>query len=321
MSRSATVLRLSGLFLLLAAATSLTAAPVETRKAPAGKTTSTQFLRVKRDAKGQPVALQTAVVRYAPASGEGGLTVDLIGAVHIADRPYYEQLNKLFDKYDVVLYELVAPKGKEVPRRGRKSDNPVAMLQQLARIVLDLDYQMDRIDYTKKNFVHADLSPEGIARAIQKRGDDGLTLLLGITADILRQQNLREQEGAKAPAGKQEEFDLSELLDPKGAPKLKRIIAEQFADAANGTGLGHTIDTILIGDRNEAAMKVFQKELAKGRKKIAIFYGAAHLPDFEKRLRGDFGLKRQGERWLTAWDLTKEGKGLGLEDLLKLLEP
>jgi hypothetical protein len=307
--------------LILTAAVSLTAAPVEKRKAPAGKAGPTHFLRVQRDDKGRPVALQTAVVRYVPASGEGGLTVDLIGAVHIADRPYYERLNELFDKYDVVLYELVAPKGKEVPRRGRRSDSPVAVLQQLAQIVLGLDYQMDRIDYTKKNFVHADLSPEGIARAIRKRGDDGLTLLLGITADILRQQNLREQEGEKAPAGKQENFDLSELLEPKGALKLKRIIAEQFAGAANGTGLGRTLDTILISDRNEAAMKVFQKELARGKKKIAIFYGAAHMPDFEKRLRADFGLKRQSERWLTAWDLKKEGKGLGFEDLLKLLEP
>ena len=51
-------------------------------------------------------------------------------------------------------------------------------------------------------------------------------------------------------------------------------------------------------------MKVFQREIAGGRKKIAIFYGAAHMPDFAERLQGEFGLMRSDTRWLTAWDLT-----------------
>jgi hypothetical protein len=36
---------------------------------------------------------------------------------------------------------------------------------------------------------------------------------------------------------------------------------------------------------------------------LAVFYGAAHLPDLEKRLRG-VGFGRMAERWLTAWDLS-----------------
>ena len=72
--------------------------------------------------------------------------------------------------------------------------------------------------------------------------------------------------------------------------------------------LGPTITRILVADRNQAALKVFQKELAQGKKKIGILYGAAHMPDFEKRLREDFGLKRAGEQWLTAWDLRLSGE-------------
>jgi hypothetical protein len=37
-----------------------------------------------------------------------------------------------------------------------------------------------------------------------------------------------------------------------------------------------------------------------------VFYGAGHLPDMEKRLGADFGLKREGEKWLTAWSLEKK---------------
>jgi hypothetical protein len=268
-----------------------------------------KFLRVQRDDKGTPVALETSVVRYVPADGTAGVAVDLVAAVHIGDREYYDKLNELFDGYDVVLYELVAPPGTKIPKGGkREKENPLAMIQQFMKSLFGLESQTERVDYTKKHFVHADLSPEQMAEAIKNRGDDGLTIALGVAADLIRQGNLqarKAEDRPKKPAKDLPEMDLfSLILDPDGPRKLKQVMAEQFdeMEAQNG-GLGPTISTILIADRNEAAMKVFQKELAKGQKKIAIFYGAAHMPDFEKRLKGDFGLKRDTEKWLTAWHL------------------
>jgi hypothetical protein len=293
------------------------------------------YLRIRRDLDGMPVALETVTVRLTPASGEGDLVVDLVAAVHMADREYYRQLNRQFEKYDVVLYELVAPRGTRVTSGGRSRDNPLAMIQQVASVALDLDSQIDQVDYTRANFVHADLSPEEMAEAMRRRGDDGLTLFLSIMADLLRQQNLqqmrqdterRETERGRGSARRQRgdaqpEPDLAALLlDPEGAAKLKRTLAQQFAQATGpGGGLGSTLQRILVADRNEAALRVFQTELAKGKKRIAIFYGAAHMEDFEKRLSSEFGLKRQQEQWLTAWDL-RGGKS-GLERMLRLLEP
>src|SRR5262249_34256709 len=49
-----------------------------------------------------------------------------------------------------------------------------------------------------------------------------------------------------------------------------------------------------------------------------IFYGAAHMPDFEKRLAEDFDLKKDKVEWVTAWDL--KAKRAGVPPLLKLLE-
>jgi hypothetical protein len=266
-------------------------------------------------------AMETAVVRYVPASGEGEVTVDLIGAVHVGDKAYYEKLNKLMEQYDVLLYELVAPQGT-VPKAGaKKNDNPLAMLQQGIKVLLGLEFQLEQIDYTKKNFVHADLSPEEMAEAIRKRGDDGLTLSLSVIADMLRQQNLQKMKPDKDKP-KQPDLDLGELLlDPQRAVKLKRLMAEQFEALENPEGgFGKTIATILIEDRNKAALKVLTQQLAKGKKKIGIFYGAAHLPDFEKRLRDDFDLKKSKEEWIQAWDM-KPGKGKpGILDLLKLLD-
>ncbi|HXG11926.1 MAG TPA: hypothetical protein VNK04_19375 [Gemmataceae bacterium] len=278
------------------------AKPLELKK-PA----PTKFVRLVRDDRGEPVALETAIVRYVPASGEGGVVVDLISVVHIGERAYYRKLNRHMEQYDALLYELVAPPGTRIPKGGRRdSDNPIALLQQLAKTVLNLELQTDHIDYTKKNFVHADLSPEGMAEAMRHRGEDGLTLALGIAADLLRQYNLQEMKRQKEPP-KEADFDfdpLALLFDPAAPVKLKRLLAQQLEEMENPeAGLGQTLTTILIADRNKAAMQVFQKELAKGKKKIGIFYGAGHMPDFEKRLRDEFDLKKESEQWLQAWDL------------------
>jgi hypothetical protein len=295
--------------------------PPATERPAAKTTTPNKFIRIRRDSSGQPTALETAVVRFVSKSGDGGLVVDLVSAVHVADRAYYEKLNERLDQYDVVLYELVAPEGTRIPKGGRRnSDNPIAFLQQLATLVLDLDLQTEQIDYTKKHFVHADLSPEQMAEAIRNRGDDGVTLFLSIAADLLRQQNRQElKKGKNAQAAEPDADLLSMVLDPDGAAKLKRLMAEQMeALESPDSGIGATLSTILIADRNKAAMKVLGRESAKGKKKIAIFFGAAHMPDFEKRLAEDFGLTRQREEWLQAWDM--QGKKRSLLDVLKMLD-
>ena len=71
------------------------------------------FLRIQRDESREPVALQTVIAKYVPASGAKGVEIDLVAVVHIGEKAYYERLNKEFEKYDTVLYELVAPEGIE----------------------------------------------------------------------------------------------------------------------------------------------------------------------------------------------------------------
>lgn len=289
------------------------------------------FVRVERDDQGAPLALQTATVRYQPASGEGPLVVDLIGVIHIADRAYFEKLNEQFKQYDAVLYELVAAEKERVPdRTPRRANNPLALINDVAKNVLDLHSQLEWIDYTPKNFVHADLSPDEMAEAIRQRGDNSLTITLSVMVDWIREANLKKLKVEQADADKKpaqpevnseeaESDSLSLLTDPQGAVKLKRAMVEQFVSGEPGTtGLGRTLDALLIHDRNQAALRVFQKELAGGKKKIAIFYGAAHMPDFENRLVNEFGLKRGDITWQTAWDL-KPKLGSPWEGILKLL--
>lgn len=272
-----------------------------------------EFLRMTMSPSTSPLALETAVVSYhaEQTSGKGepnGVTVDLIGAVHIGEASYYAELNRLFDRYDVLLYELVAAEGTVVPLGGKRESsgfNPVGMLQDSAKNMLGLESQLERVDYTKSHFVRADMTPKQMADKMAERGDSAISLALSTLADMLRQQNRAAQkpQAAEAATSSLEEIGLADML---GNPlKMKQVLAAQFAQTGSlDQALGGPLNQLLVVDRNAAALKVLQKQIAAGKKRIGIFYGAAHLPDLEKHLIEDFGLARGSQQWLTAWDLT-----------------
>lgn len=304
--------------------------PIDNQRGPAveakqNKAKTNKFIRMQRSEKGEPRTLQTAITSYKLAERDVDLRVDLVGAVHVGDKAYYEALNKKFESYDVVLYELVAPQGTRIPKGGRKtgSGNPISMLQGMTKDMLNLASQMEHVDYTKKNFVHADMSPEEIQAAMAERGETAMTVALDAFSEMMKQSNLRQKD-APDNEGLQKlaEDPLTLLFDPQRDTKLKIMMAEQFSTMGTDM-MGGTINRLLIKDRNAAAMKVLNRELLKGHKRVAIFYGAAHLPDFEERL-ADLGFRAAETEWLTAWDLTKKSpkKADPVNDLFRqLLQP
>ena len=277
--------------------------------------------------QGKPVAMQTAISHFAPkADGKRKITVDLIGVVHIGDKAYYKQLNELFKTYDVVLYELVAPEGAKVDKKTlAESDNPLRMLQSLPQQMLGLDSQLENIDYNVKNMVHADLTPKEIAAKMAERGESALTVMLDAASEMIRQQNLQQQKlKEQGKASTEGAADLTGMLAMLSDPaKMKLVMAKQFVESeALDLGLGKSLNQILIKDRNEEAMKELNRQVFAGHKKIAIFYGAAHMPDFEKRLRKAYGLELKRQTWMDAWDLSKKASASDdpTQMLLKLLK-
>ena len=256
-----------------------------------------KFIRLVRDSHGEPEAMETAIVHYVPAKDgdRPGLSVDLVGAVHVGEKSYYDQLNKAFEGYDALLFELVA--GKDViPKKGQKSRSPVSSIQIAMKNFLDLDFQLDDIDYTKKNFVHADMTPEEMAKSMSDRGESIWSTMLKMMAAGMAQQ-----------AGSNNSSDLDmimALFDKHRAIQMKRFMADQMENMDGVmVSLEGPAGSTLITERNKAALKVLADEIKSGKKKIAIFYGAGHLSDMEKHLIADFGLKRADEHWLEAWNL------------------
>jgi hypothetical protein len=292
-----TLAKIAGLLYLVASAGASPALAIEPVAASHERP---KYVRLERDASGQLLALQTAVVHFTPDKPQtGAVTVALVGAVHVGEKAYYEALNKLFESYDVVLYELVAPEGTRVPKGGRPSGHPVALLQTGLKDMLALEHQMQYVDYTKDNMIHADMSPDEFAKSMNDRGESWVSMLFRMMGAGLAQQSRLQAQG-KSP-----EVDfLAALLSQDRAGALKRMMAEQFEsvegvmDALEGPK-GSTI----IGERNKVALRKLAEQIAAGKKKIAIFYGAGHLADMEKRLVDDFHLKRAAEEWMTAWNL------------------
>lgn len=297
----------------------IAAEPAEKPEATDEKSDAAEtYIRLQRGDDEEPTSLDTATVRFKRTDGdERETTVDLVGVIHFGDKRYYDKLNKQLAEYDVVLYELVRPEGFDIANLGQQQDsgNPISMMQNGLRSMLELDSQLECVDYSGKNFVHADLSPEQMGEAIRKRGDSGTSIFFKVLADVIAQASRQSAKGSSY-----NDFDvISAMLDSNGSEKLKKIFAEQLVDVGVGTGLGGTLETILIDDRNAAAMKVLNSEIEKGNRKIAIFYGAAHMPDFEKRLTEDLGFQRDSESWLSAWDMSARTKPTPLQRLLKSL--
>ena len=97
---------------------------------------------------------------------------------------------------------------------------------------------------------------------------------------------------------------LMALFDKNRSLALKRAMADQFQEMEGMTAaLEGPKGSTLIGERNKRALEVLKKQIAAGKKKIAIFYGAGHMADMEKHLRADFALKPQKTQWLQAWDM------------------
>jgi hypothetical protein len=268
-----------------------------------------EFLRVSRTPGDQPASLDTAIVSYAEspaAARQAGrrepLEVDLVGAVHIGSRDYYDTLNRCFSDYDSVLYELVAPPNARVPKAGKKPSGMIGSAQQGMTQLLGLEFQLDRVDYAAPNFVHADLSPQEFSAAMAKRGETWWTMFTRLMRESMARAET--EGGAAADVGIGDMFGL--LFGPAADRqlKLRRIMAEQFSDmemlsAAFGGDEGST----LITDRNTAALEVLRRRIARGDRRIAIFYGAGHMDDFDRRLRADFDLQPRDTTWVEAWDL------------------
>lgn len=264
------------------------------------KKTDDLYIRVAKTESKKPKALQTAIVRYKGKNGSmyAGKVVDLVGVVHIGQAEYYSELNKRLAKYDSVLYELVAPDGTRIrPEDLEKRRSILASMQTGMKDMLNLEYQLELIDYMAENFRHADMSPDEFIEDLERRGDSIWKMVARMMG-----AGLASSATTGGDAGM-----LFAMFSNDRSKKMKQAMARQLVDIelvtagmddANG-------DNTLIKGRNGKAFKILKEELDAGKSKVAVFYGAGHLPDMAVRLEADFEMTARKTTWLDAWDLTR----------------
>lgn len=239
--------------------------------------------------------VDTAITTY---RRQDGVVVSLIAAVHVADADYYQKLQARFKDFEAVLYELVKPKETDMRRRPQ-TNSPVSVLQIGIKNLLALEFQLEAIDYAATNFVHADMDAATFRLQQEAKGESILGLMIRA---VLEEQN-RNPDSLNSFDGFQ---FLFALMSKDSAYKLKFLLAQQLENVEailSGVDRGKDGEgSVLLSGRNQVAMDVLTKQIDKGKRKLAIFYGAGHMPDFEKRL-WQSGFKKSSELWVTAWDI------------------
>jgi hypothetical protein len=247
----------------------------------------------------QLVAMQTAIVRYQgkPDSKYSGQAVDLVGVVHIGEADYYEDLGDRLSKYDVVLYELVAPDGTRFKPEDLKNRRSIlSSMQSGMKEMLNLEYQLEKIDYMSENFRHADMSPDEFAKDMERRGDSIWKMVARMMGAGLASSG---SNGGDAGL-------LLAMVSGNRSKMMKQTMARQLVEMeyiTAGMDDKNGENTIIKG-RNIKAFKVLREELEKGKKNVAVFYGAGHLMDMADKLETEFDMIEQETTWLNAWDLT-----------------
>jgi hypothetical protein len=251
--------------------------------------------------------LEIAIKTFTMPSGQ---KVDLIGVVHIADHAYYQELNQRLETYDSVLFELVGDPKRLTENvqlaQGQPRHQPgggaISSIQQAAGRYLNLTFQLGAIDYSGKNMVHADTTAEEFEQMQMERGETTMTLF----ARAMQVQ----LNGALDPATMREldTFGLIRILMSRdSAAEFKKVLAKMFDQVESMTAAMEGKDgSVILSGRNEVVLKKVKEVLLdKKQRRIAVFYGGAHMPGIESLLLKGMKAKASGEEWLPAWTMPK----------------
>jgi hypothetical protein len=174
-------------------------------KGPEAKAGTGPYLRT-RDVEDGAVLLELATKRFVPVSGAGP-AVKLASAVHIADQSFYEAMQAMLDRSDVVLFEGVKPPGAgrfdpQASEQAKReaTQGRLAFLREMVKQVYAQEGQL----------------PTSLADLATKSGRRWKTLIEGSTHDAWGGAiGYGVEPGAvKGPAGEGEKAEAKEAEGP-----------------------------------------------------------------------------------------------------------
>ena len=196
--------------------------------------------------------------------------------------------------------------------RADEQDNIQAELAK----ALGLAFQLDGIDYDRPNFRCSDMSMDQLRRAMKAEGLDmapfegslgGASLPGKIAVFFLRLMRM-----------------LDIFFDGMIADGMKVMLIELFSDNAfmeqSFRQFGEGFERVLIEQRNQIVIDDLRVILERERdiRSVAIFYGAAHMPDMAERLADQLGYRPHAEEWFTAFEVDLDKSAMTASQLRSL---
>ncbi|KAJ4797962.1 thermosome subunit gamma [Rhynchospora pubera] len=299
--------------------------------------------------------LDFSVVRYKERlpgqTFNPNFAVDLVSVVHVGDRQYYEKLQKRLEIYDSVIYEGL--RKTDCTQKSRYFDDITSLdlqsiygLQRRLALLLSLSQQSQHLkprpswkhgDLDWSTFLNLEIERKRLLATIPSVHDLLLSTLelSGLTGHALDSFSWLVISPFPLPyivylacSGNDPVLGSVDTLEDIlklgifwGPAALKFWMA--WAVSSSLCSLKDLEDTagsertsVLIGERNKVAIKELKGAMKRGEHSIAILYGAAHMPDFHKRLAEEFNLVPTSMDWITAWSIETGPKSRYIQPFL-----
>lgn len=244
--------------------------------------------------------LQTAIVSYENAKG---VELDLVAAVHLGEVDYYTDLNAYFESRDAVLYELVAYENdRPSPNDQIRNVSTVSFVQRTLGDFLNVSFQLEQVDYSPRNFIHADLNPDELLEIMTAKNENFFSMFMTLAVAQMASEQTALQQGGPTSSFTMLSI-VNALLAEDQTAAFKFLFAEELG-RTDGVIVGPELESqiTILGDRNQAALETLRETLKNPQiSTISIFYGAAHMPGIERELLENFGFEKSQQRWIDAW--------------------
>ncbi|XP_054787056.1 uncharacterized protein LOC129293240 [Prosopis cineraria] len=220
---------------------------------------------------------------------------------------------------------------------GTKGFNILGCIQRWMARILMLDFQLDSLSYQSANWYHADLDYETFKLLQLEKGESFFSFARDMTlrstkAMLQPASSVPEDLGpwrskllwasrvlpmplvglviigsvcadAESQASAYPEIEALSRLDFGAA--IKVFLAKRLTTELTEVTADVEEKSVIIGERNKAAVDSLRKAIQEGHNKIAILYGGGHMPDLGRRLREQYDLEPCRVQWVTAWSIKK----------------
>ena len=253
-----------------------------------------------------------------------GQTVWLVGASHIGSHEYYEELQRLLDAQGLVLFEGIRPTEQNDSHTQRVDKAALeSSLQGAMARSLGLVFQLVKVEYSRPNFRNSDLSIGELQRLIKSnlaspKADDSdheAGMQFALLMQALNGQSWLST-AARLPLAFIQSASKLQALAKLAMIEVMGRVGGDLDSLAGGNLSVKKLLAVLVDARNQRVLDDLKRSLQHqgGQHGVAIFYGAAHMADFESCLDRQLGFRPREERWLTAFSVDPKQAGLGPEE-------